>query len=219
MSFLPADTAKTYGQVSGMKDSTKIADATYADDVSGLRLDATKQYTIEEIYFHEAKNITQATIKYLSSMPDKKLAPFTFEWFLQLHREMFGDVWDWAGKIRQIELSIGVKAYLVNTELKKLIEDLIFWEEHKSFDVVEMAARIHHRAVRIHPFMNGNGRWSRMLANIYLKQNGLQPTRWNEDLLAKTNSHRDDYIKALKRADEGDYRDLIKMQSILTEVQ
>jgi Fic family protein len=59
--------------------------------------------------------------------------------------------------------------------------------------------------VVIHPFLNGNGRWSRMLANIYLKQNELKPTKWNEDLLAQENIHRGDYIKALKQADNGDY--------------
>jgi len=196
-----------------MKDSTKIADATPLDDVSGLKLDNLKSYTIEDIYFYEAKNITKATIKYLSLTPDKKLAPFTFEWLLMLHKEMFGDVWDWAGKLRKSELSIGVKAYLVSTEIKKLIDDITFWEENKTFDTIEIASRIHHRAVQIHPFLNGNGRWSRMLANIYLKQNGLSPTKWNENLLSKENLHRDDYIKALKKADKGDYRDLIKLQS------
>lgn len=126
---------------------------------------------------------------------------------------MFGDVWDWAGKLRQVELSIGVKAYLVSTELKKLVDDLAFWDEYKSFSIVETAARLHHRAVQIHPFKNGNGRWSRMLANIYLKQNGLNPTKWNEDLLSKENPHRDDYIQALKLADNGDYSKLIELQS------
>ena len=67
----------------------------------------------------------------------------------------------------------------------------------------------------IHPFINGNGRWSRMLANIYLKQNGLEPTKWNEDLLAKENVHRGDYIQALKQADNGNYELLIKMQGNL----
>ena len=195
-----------------MKDSTKIVDATPLDDISGLKLDTSKPYTIEEIYFYEAKNITQATLRYLSLLPDKKLAPFSFEWFLALHQEMFGEVWEWAGKLRQVELSIGVKAYLVSTEIKKLVDDLEFWEQNKSFDVIEIASRIHHRAVQIHPFLNGNGRWSRMLANIYLKQNGLQPTKWNENLLSKENLQRDDYIKALKKADDGDYSDLIKMQ-------
>ena len=160
-----------------------------------------------------SKNITKATIKYFSKTPDRKIAPFSYEWFLELHREMFGDVWEWAGKIRQVELSIGVKAYLVSTELKKLVDDLSYWNEHKSFGVVEIAARLHHRAVRIHPFQNGNGRWSRMLANIYLKQNGLNPTQWNEDLLSKENPHRDDYISALKLADGGDYSQLVKLQS------
>ncbi len=196
-----------------MKDTTKIKGATYGDDISGLKLDTSKQYTLQEIYVYEAKNITKATIKYFSKTPDRKIAPFSYEWFLELHREMFGDVWEWAGKIRQVELSIGVKAYLVSTELKKLVDDLSYWNEHKSFGVVEIAARLHHRAVRIHPFQNGNGRWSRMLANIYLKQNGLNPTQWNEDLLSKENPHRDDYISALKLADGGDYSQLVKLQS------
>ena len=128
---------------------------------------------------------------------------------------MFGDVWDWAGKLRQVELSIGVKAYLVSTELKKLVDDLEFWDKNKTFSVVETASRLHHRAVQIHPFKNGNGRWSRMLANIYLKQNGLNPTKWNENLLSKENPHRDDYILALKKADSGDYSKLIELQSNL----
>ena len=204
-----------YGQVNKkiMKDTTKLKGATYNDDISGLKLDISKPYTLQEIYLYEAKNITKATLKYLAKKSDKKLAPFSFEWFLQLHLEMFNDVWDWAGKMRQVELSIGVKAYLISTELKMLVDDLVFWEENKSFDVIEIASRIHHRAVQIHPFKNGNGRWSRMLANIYLKQNGLSPTKWNENLLSKENPHRDDYIFALKKADNGDYSKLIKLQS------
>ncbi len=196
-----------------MKDNTKIADATPLDDISGLKLDTSKPYSMDEIYLYEAKNITQATLKYLSLVPSKKLAPFSYEWLLLLHKEMFANVWEWAGKLRHVELSIGVKAYLVSTEIKKLVDDLEFWEQNKSFDVIEIASRLHHRAVQIHPFINGNGRWSRMLANIYLKQNSLQPTKWNENLLSKENLHRDDYIRALKSADDGDYRDLIELQA------
>jgi len=195
-----------------MKDTTKIKGATYNDDISGLLLDTTKQYTLQDVYLYEAKNITKATLKYLSAKPDNKKAPFSFEWFLELHKDMFGDVWDWAGKLRQVELSIGVKAYLVSIELKKLVDDLEYWHTNKTFDTIEIASRLHHRAVQIHPFKNGNGRWSRMLANIYLKQNGLNPTKWNENLLSKENPHRDDYIKALKKADNNDYSELIKLQ-------
>jgi Fic-DOC domain mobile mystery protein B len=196
-----------------MKDMTKLQGATFQDDISGLLLDTSKHYSLQQIYFFEARNITKATLKYLSSRPDSKLAPFSYPWLLDLHREMFGDVWSWAGVLRQTELSIGVKAYLVPTELKKLADDLEYWQHNKTFDVFETASRLHHRAVQIHPFMNGNGGWSRMLANIYLKQHGHEPTQWNEALLSKENPHRAEYIEALKQADNGDYAPLIAMQS------
>lgn len=195
-----------------MNDKTKITDATYGNDLSGLKLDKNKTYNASEVYFYEAQNILKASIDYLSTIPNKKSAPFDYDFFLKLHKEMFGDVWDWAGKMRIVELNFGVKAYLVNAEVKKLADDLHFWQSNKSFNTIEIAARLHHRAVAIHPFLNGNGRWSRMLANIYLKQNGLEPTKWNENLLAKKNIHRGDYIQALKQADNGNYKPLIKMQ-------
>jgi len=196
-------------------DSTRpMDDATPLDDISGLKLSKDRLYSLKEIYIKEAENIANATIKYLSATPSNKEAPFSYKWLLSLHEEMFGEVWDWAGKLRQRELSIGVKAYLVSTELKKLVDDIEFWNKNKTFDNIETATRIHHRAVQIHPFQNGNGRWSRMLANIYLRQNGLMPVRWQEDLLAKENPNRDNYIKALKKADNGNYQALIEMHKI-----
>jgi hypothetical protein len=45
--------------------------------------------------------------------------------------------------------------------------DLSFWHENKTFNAIEISARLHHRAVVIHPFLNGNGRWSRMLDHHY----------------------------------------------------
>lgn len=195
-----------------MINSTKsIEDATPYHDLSGLKLSKNKSYTLSDIYIKEAENIALATLKYLSAPPSKKEAPFSYDWFLKLHEEMFGNVWNWAGKLRHNELSIGIKAYLVPMELKKLVDDLAFWVKYKTYDHYEIAARIHHRAVFIHPFSNGNGRWSRMLANIYLRQNGLMPVKWQEDLLAKENPKRSDYIQALKNADKSDFTNLIAM--------
>ena len=195
-----------------MIDSTKpIDDATPLDDISGLKLPSSRVYTLKEVYEAEANNIALATLKYLSAPPSKKIAPFTYEWLQQLHYEMFGNVWEWAGKFRSCELSIGIKAYQVPTALKELADDIAFWDKHKTYDIYEVAARLHHRAVQIHPFQNGNGRWSRMLANIYLRQNGSMPVKWQENLLSKENTKRDEYIQALKNADSGNYAKLIAM--------
>jgi Fic-DOC domain mobile mystery protein B len=195
-----------------------IDDATPLDDISGLKLPSDKVYTLREVYIAEATNIAVATIKYLSAPPSKREAPFSYEWLSQLHEEMFGNVWQWAGEFRQVELSIGIKAYQVPTALKELADDISFWDKHKTFDIYETATRIHHRAVQIHPFKNGNGRWSRMLANIYLRQNGSMPVKWQEDLLSKENPKRDEYILALKAADNGDYSSLIAMHTITYEL-
>ena len=198
-----------------MIDSTKLIDnATPLDDISGLKLPNDRLYTLKEIYIHEANNIALATLKYLSAPPSKVLAPFSYEWMQKLHYDMFGNVWDWAGKFRKVELSIGIKAYLVPTTLKELVDDIAYWDKHKTFDMHETATRIHHRAVQIHPFQNGNGRWSRMLANIYLRQNGSMPVKWQENLLSSENLKRDEYIEALKMADNGEYKALIEMHRV-----
>jgi fido (protein-threonine AMPylation protein) len=42
---------------------------------------------------------------------NKKSDSFGTDFFLKLHKEMFGDVWDWAGKIRTAE-GAGAKSYL-----------------------------------------------------------------------------------------------------------
>lgn len=90
-----------------MPNSTKPIDgATFLDDISGLLLPKDKVYSLKEICQKEAENIASATIKYLSAVPTKKEAPFTYEWLFKLHFEMFGNVWDWAGKLRKVELSI-----------------------------------------------------------------------------------------------------------------
>jgi fido (protein-threonine AMPylation protein) len=169
---------KHFGLINLMDDSTKIEGTTYPDDISGFKLSINKAYTKDEIFLLEAQNISKAYLKYFATKDSSKNISFTMSWLQELHNEMMGDVWDWASKFRQVELSIGVKAYLVSTELKKLVDDINFWHEHKVFgDSFEIAARIHHRAVFIHPFFNGNGRWARMLANIYLAKNKKLPTK------------------------------------------
>jgi fido (protein-threonine AMPylation protein) len=56
----------------------------------------------------EADNILDAYLKYLSGVPTVEEAPFTFSWALGLHREMLGRVWQWAGQLRTVELTLGV---------------------------------------------------------------------------------------------------------------
>lgn len=185
----------------------------YDDDISGLKLEIKigQVLTRNAVFMAEAENIRKAIMKYLTDIPTKDEAPFDLSWMLELHKEMFYDVWEWAGTVRKTELSLGVDKNQIFVQLRCLCDDIKYWENNKTFDIYEIAARIHYNAVRIHPFPNGNGRWSRMLSNIYLVQNGLNPVKWQENELAKDNPIRTYYIDCIKKADKGDFSDFIEL--------
>ena len=127
-----------------------------------------------------------------------------------LHRRMFNRVWRWAGKFRTTERNLGVKPHLIETELRKAIDDARYWVENKSYPPDELAVRFHHRLVSVHPFPNGNGRWSRLMADILIKRLGGSRFTWGGGADLRTaGKARESYIAALKAADNHDLEPLI----------
>jgi fido (protein-threonine AMPylation protein) len=45
------------------------------------------------------------------------------EFIRELHKKMFGEVWQWAGEFRKTNKNIGVDKYEIGAELRILIED------------------------------------------------------------------------------------------------
>lgn len=185
-----------------------IPGQTPLDDLSGLRSKSIK--TTAQLNAAEAENIRRATMKYLVTKPTARSAPFDVTWMKKLHREMFGQVWKWAGKLRKHETNIGSPPRSIEVDLHSLADDLKAWND-STMPLIEQAARLHHIAVRIHPFSNGNGRWSRMLANIWLKRHGKQPIHWPESTIGCIGTIRDEYLSAVKAADAGDLSTLIAL--------
>lgn len=87
----------------------------------------------------------------------------------RLHKELFGDVWTWAGEYRLTERSIGIDPSQISVQLRMLLDDARYWAEHGVYPPLEAAARFHHRMVQIHPFPNGNGRHARIATDIMLE--------------------------------------------------
>jgi Fic-DOC domain mobile mystery protein B len=178
-------------------------------DISHLKI--TWVRTRQELNLVEAKNIRKAVAKYFGRRrPTKRMAPFDLKWVKRLHKEMFGEVWNWAGEIRTRDLNLGVRWNLIDEKLHNLLIDLEFWDQ-SGMDLVEQTVRLHHQAVQIHPFYNGNGRWSRMLANILLRSRGHSVTSWPENLLGTESTIRGQYLAAIKEADQGDYDPLLTL--------
>ncbi len=191
-----------------MLPEESIPGQTQLGDLSGLIPKHLR--TRAQLDSAEGENIRKAMLKYLAAAPSMRNAPFDYPWLLRLHREMLGDVWIWAGQLRRAETNIGALPHRIEIEIHGLLHDLPAWIDSQT-PLLEQAVRMHHRAVSIHPFDNGNGRWSRMLANIWLRRHGRDLIEWPEATVGRESPIREEYLAALRTADRGDYAPLTKL--------
>ena len=165
--------------------------------------------TREELDEFEQLNIEKA-IQWTFGKKLKAEQLFTEKFIKDLHKKMYGEVWKWAGTFRTTEKNIGIKSYLVAIELKQLLDDALFWINNKIFEPEEFAIRFKHRLVSIHCFANGNGRHSRLMADLIMEK--LFESKffsWGSANLVKATETRSNYIQAVRKADNNDIEPLI----------
>ena len=121
----------------------------------------------------------------------------------ELHRRMLDDVWTWAGKFRNREMSIGIYWEQIEEQVHLHCENTKFRVDDGPTDWIELAVAFHRRLVEIHPFVNGNGRHARLAADLLLYHHGQPALPWG-GAIATDENVRDAYLKALRAADKGD---------------
>lgn len=127
----------------------------------------------------------------------------------ELHKRMFRRVWRWAGKIRQNELNLGVPIPEITPRLATLLDDTKAWLEFESYPPDEVCVRLHHGLVAIHPWRNGNGRHARLLADRLAAALERPTFTWGGGAeLTATGNTRNQYLSALKSADQYDFEKL-----------
>jgi Fic-DOC domain mobile mystery protein B len=132
-----------------------------------------------------------------------------------LHHRMFGDVWKWAGKYRTTDKNIGVDPREVPVAVRNLCEDAKVWCAAAAIDAQRDAAavEVHHRLALIHPFVNGNGRHARLMADLLVVAMGGTAFSWGGTAAAMPTADGDrvraDYLDALRKADRGDLPPLV----------
>ena len=135
----------------------------------------------------------------------------TEKFIKDLHKKMFGDVWKWAGEFRTSEKNIGIKWIQIREQLKILLDDTKYWIKNKTFLPEEISIRFKHRIVAIHCFPNGNGRHSRMMADIIIESIfGKAIFSWHKSNMVRADATRKEYIIALREADNGNIFPLIE---------
>lgn len=119
---------------------------------------------------------------------------------LQLHRLTLKGISDyWAGKYKTSQNRIvGSKLkttppYKVASEMSNMIYKI---NTEKKLNIIELAAYVHHEIVKIHPFIDGNGRTARLLTNLLLMKKGFPP-------IIIENKERKKYFALLEKAHFG----------------
>ena len=178
-----------------------------ADELTHLKISTiTLQSELDEF---EQQNLEKA-IEWSTKSKIKLDTILTEKFVKAVHERMFGDVWSWAGSFRESNKNIGVDKFEIATSIRVLLDDCTYWIEHNTFSHDEIAVRFKHRLVSIHPFPNGNGRHSRLMADILATRAfGLPIFTWGARMLVQEGKVRTEYIQALKKADKGEYGDLI----------
>ncbi len=184
--------------------------ATPLVDYSGLKLSWVQ--FLSDLNRAEAENIFFAQKRYLHrnvGLPETWFNPRELK---KIHRTMFHRVWEWAGVFRTTYTNIGIKPYLIPTELAIFCAEVRNWsQEPYDLTLLERSARIHHCLVSIHPFENGNGRFSRLIADRYLKAHHHTFPIWPS--LENDGNVRSYYIESLQCADRGDYQPLLNLMN------
>jgi Fic-DOC domain mobile mystery protein B len=91
-----------------------------------------------------------------------------------------------------------------------LLDDVRYWAAHATYPADEIAVRLHHRIVQVHPFPNGNGRHARLLADLLVERLGERPFSWGGGDLADVGTLRQRYIAALRAADAHEIAPLLR---------
>jgi Fic-DOC domain mobile mystery protein B len=162
-----------------------------------------------ELDEHEQLNIENAMLwLYGQKLKKDKILSETF--ILNLHKKMFDTVWRWAGSYRKTEKNIGVSWINIRTDLKILLDDTIFWIDNSTYPPDEIAIRFKHRLVNIHCFPNGNGRHSRIMADIIIESIFKKEVfSWNQSNMVKADETRKEYIRSIREGDIGNISALI----------
>jgi len=153
----------------------------------------------------EAENISRARSWLLFSR--RRLRPESVadeRWLKDLHRRMYAEVWAWAGEYRTTEKNLGVAHWQIRIDMRDLEADVQAWLGDSStaaYEDDELAIRFGYRLVAIHPFPNGNGRWSRLASDALIVALGGKPFTWGGGLLIDPGALRRSYISALQTAD------------------
>ncbi|GHT82508.1 cell filamentation protein [Actinomycetota bacterium] len=121
--------------------------------------------------------ITKQKAKLLFDSGDiEKLEIGTFSGLAEIHQYLFGDIYDFAGKIRQDNMSKGNTRFAPVIYLNEAVETVSKMPESTVEEIVEKYVEMN----VAHPFREGNGRATRIWLDLIFKKRFQKVVDWNK---------------------------------------
>lgn len=140
---------------------------------------------------------------------------FTADDVCQWHKHWLGEVYEWAGEYRQVNIGKGGFVFAMSPQVPRLMQE--FQREvlakyspcnfENLDEVLEALAVTHCELVLIHPFREGNGRLSRLLSQLMALQAGLPLLNFS----VIKGSKREAYFAAVREGLDRNYAPMIEI--------
>lgn len=155
-----------------------------------------------------------AALKYINATLINRIGRISVEDILEIHRRVLGYVDPTeGGMFRRTQVFVGGHIPPGPNHIPLLMDEFSNWLNSDTalrIHPIKLAALAHYKLVHIHPFIDGNGRTSRLLMNMILMQAGFPPV-----IIPKQERHR--YYQMLEYANEGDIRPFVRFIAECTE--
>jgi len=124
-----------------------------------------------EKLFEVERHITDVKTEVIYQLADKKKV-FGKAFFLTIHKVLFEDIYEWAGKIRTIDIAKGTlfcRVFAIQEELDRIFYELSnenYLLKYKDDELAIKMAYFLSEINAVHPFREGNGRTQRLFMEV-----------------------------------------------------
>ncbi len=139
---------------------------------------------INKLGIKDQKMLNVAEIRIVISMTAKIENEISFEnvdfdFYKSLHNQLFSDLYEWAGKIRNINISKKGTVFCKSDDIERIgilkfqrLEKLNFLKNLNKEDFVEELTELYNDLNMLHPFREGNGRTLRLFVTLLVRNAG-----------------------------------------------
>lgn len=167
------------------------------------KLNITNQVELNKA---EEKISKQKAKQFFETGDINKIEAGTFSGLASIHAYLFEYIYDFAGKIRDVNISKGDFRFVPVMYLKQSLEYIDQMPQNNFNQIIEKYVEMN----IAHPFREGNGRAMRIWLDLILKKEIKQVIDWN--LVDK-----DDYLSAMQRSVVKDIEIKVLLEKALTD--